>query len=117
MSYSVSMKNEDGSICQVPSHTEGGNIVLGGTTDANMNITYNYSWFYYRCLDKDKGLRWLYGKSGHEVTHRVSKAVQELGTNKYAKDYWADTPGNAGAALKVLLDWAVMNPNGVFYGD
>ena len=63
MGYGIEMQNKDGSICQVPSHAEGGNIVVGGTTDASMNITYNYSWFYYRVLDKYKGLRWLYGKT------------------------------------------------------
>ena len=117
MSYSIEMRNEDGSICQVPSHTEGGNIVVGGTTDADMSVTYNYSWFYYKYLDKDKGLRWLYGKTGHEVTHRLSEAIQELGTNRYMKDYWADTPGNAGWTLNVLLDWAIVNPDGFFQGD
>jgi len=117
MSYSIEMRNEDGSKCQVPNHTEGGNIVAGGTTDADMSVTYNYSWFYYKYLDKDKGLRWLYGKTGHEATHRLSEAVQELGTNRYMKDYWADTPGNAGWALNVLLDWAIVNPDGFFRGD
>ena len=117
MSYDIHMENKDGSTVEVPRFSEGGTQVLGGSTEAELNITYNYSWFYYRYLDKTKGLRWLYGKTGHEVTNRLSDAVQELGTNKYAKDYWADTPGNAGTALKVLLDWAIMNPDGIFYGD
>lgn len=117
MSYDISMNHKDGNVCQVPKHTEGGTIAVGGTTDAEMTITYNYSWFYYKFLDKNEGIRWLYGKTGHEVTHRLSEAVNELGTNKYSKDYWADTPGNAGAALKVLLDWSVMTPDGIFYGD
>ena len=42
---------------------------------------------------------------------------QEFFWEKYEKDYWAPTPGNAGYALKILLDWAIMNPDGVFYGD
>ena len=117
MSYDIHMRDKDGRIIEVPKFSEGGTQVLGGSSEAELNITYNYSWFYYRYLDKDKGLRWLYGKTGHEVTHRLSEAVQELGTNEYEKDYWAPTPGNAGYALKILLDWAIMNPDEVFYGD
>ena len=30
------------------------------------------------------------------------------------RDYWAPTPGNAGDALNILLEWAREFPKGVF---
>lgn len=95
---------------------EGGTQVMGGTDDAELNITYNYSWFYYRYLDKEEGLRWLYGKKAKDCVERLEAAVSELGTDQH-DDYWADTPGNAGYALNILLQWAKQHPEAIFDGD
>jgi len=96
--------------------TEGGTIVLGGTTDASLNVTYNYAPHFYEQIDKDKGIRWLYGKTGAETIDRLAAAVAVLGT-KRDRDYWKNTPGNAGHALSVLLAWARAHPEGVWEGD
>ncbi len=115
MSHDVSLM-KDGKICEVPSHEEGGTYALGGLPEASLNITYNYSWFYYHFLDKRKGLKWLYGKSAKETIPRLEKAVKTLGDKTY-EDYWVPTPGNAGHALSVLLSWAKLHPEGIWEGD
>lgn len=101
---------------KVEKHEEGGTYALGGTEEASLNITYNYSRHFYEHIDSKQGIRWLYGKTGKETQERLTKAVAELGTEKDA-DYWKDTPGNAGYALSILLKWAIQHPTAVFRGD
>jgi len=115
MSYDISL-TKNGKSVKVESFEEGGTYVLGGSSEADLNITYNYGWFYYRYLDEKKGIRWLYGKKGKDCIKRLKKAIKELGTNKY-RDYWAPTPGNAGYALSILLKWAKKNTEATFGGD
>jgi len=98
-------------------HTEGGTIAIGGDNCASMNVTYNYGFFYYHFLDKDLGIRWLYGKKAKDTVERLEAAIKILGTKKYEKDYWAPTPGNAGHALNVLLGWAKQHPEAIWQGD
>lgn len=45
---------------------EGGTYVMPGTKEMALNVTWNYSIFYYKFLDKDEGLKWLNGKTGLE---------------------------------------------------
>lgn len=135
MSYDVSLNGKDGVPLQVKHFEEGGTRAMGGTDRAELNITYNYSWFYYLLLDKKKGLRWLYGRSARDCVDRLQIAVDKLGCRRYMvhqrgydpldpgthhlqrHEYWAPTPGNAGYALNVLLHWAKANPEAVFDGD
>jgi hypothetical protein len=100
----------------VDCHLEGGTYVLGGTTEAELNITYNYSKYYYQCLDEKKGIRWLYGKTGAETIDRLQQAINILGTIR-DNNYWLPTPGNAGRALQTLLLWAKQNPKAIWDGD
>jgi hypothetical protein len=99
---------------KVESHEEGGTYVLGGTDVADLNVTYNYSWFYYRFLDAEDGLYWLNGKKAKDTIERLEKAVEELGTDQYQNDYWAPTHGNAGHALNILLVWAKQHPDAMW---
>ena len=115
MSHDLGLYYDDG-LAQVEIFEEGGTYSLGGSSEAELNITYNYSWFFYRVLDKEKGLRCLYGKTGQETIKILEQAVAELGTDQY-KDYWAPTPGNAGHALKILLRWARQHPTAIWRGD
>ena len=112
MSWDVYLKKDD-KVVKVDSHEEGGTYAMGGTTNAELNITYNYSWFYYQLLDKGKGLKWIDGKVAKDTIDQLQKAVTALGIRQN-KDYWADTPGNAGYALMVLLCWAKANPEAIF---
>jgi len=147
MSYDIYLETEDGEICVSSQRIqEGGTQVMGGTKECHLNITYNYSTLYRLTLDKEKGLRWLHGKTGRDTIGRLENAVELLGTNQYERtvdncdrcgfhtgigdgladpyskenrrhDYWAPTAGNAGYALNILLGWAKENPDGKWWGD
>ena len=86
---------------QVQRHEmRGGTYAVGGSNEAWLNITYNYSKHYYPVLGH--GLNELDGKTIAEVSPALEQAVKILGTYR-SLDYWEATPGNAGAALSDLL--------------
>ncbi|MBL7169522.1 MAG: hypothetical protein ISS48_00710 [Candidatus Aenigmarchaeota archaeon] len=113
MSFDVKLLDKKGKICQVEKHTEGGTYVLGGTIDASLNITYNYSKLYSKYLDEKQGLRFLDGKKAKDVIERLRETVFILGIVR-DRDYWKPTPGNAGYALVILLKWAKQHPEAMF---
>lgn len=113
MSYDINLVNEEGHICTVETHKEGGTHTLKGSNKASLNITYNYAPFYRNTIDEKQELRWLYGKTGNECIERLEHAVKMLGT-KQSSDYWEATPGNAGYAISILLKWAKEHPNARF---
>jgi len=110
MSYDVSLVGAG----PVERFMKGGTYALGGSTDAYLNITYNYSECYSLC---GFSLRDLHGKKAIDTIEDLENAVEFLGTKKYAIDYWAPTPGNAGHALSVLLKWARQYPDGIWQVD
>lgn len=117
MSYDINLIDQGTQRpAEVASHEEGGTYCLGGLPEASLNVTYNYGKFYYEHLDKENGIRWLYGKSGRDVEQKLAAAVAALGTERDS-DYWKATPGNAGYALSILLGWARQHPTAVFQGD
>lgn len=113
MSWWVSLVDADGKLVQVENFSEGGTYAIGGSTEADLNITYNYSPFYYEYLSKRKGLRWLHGKKAKKTITKLAAAVQLLGTER-AADYWWKTKGNTGYALSILLRWAKANPEAIW---
>jgi len=116
MGYSIKLVGEDGEIVSVSRHQEGSNFVMNGTTDAIIDITYNYSLYFREEIDHIIGIRWLYGKHSYECVDVLEAAVEKLGTKRDV-DYWILTPGNAGHVLYILLKWAKQHPNAVFEGD
>jgi hypothetical protein len=92
----------------------GGTYRMGGTSEAWLNITYNYG--DYKHIDAERGIRWLYGKTGEETLPRLRAAVEALG-NEQAADCWASAPGNAGHALLGLIAFAEARPDGIWQGD
>jgi hypothetical protein len=100
-------------VVAVDPHEEGGTHVVGGTRDAELNVTYNYGEFFRQALDKEAGLGWLDGKKAKDCIGRLADAVGVLGTEA-GPDYWKKTPGNAGRALATLLAWANQHPEAVF---
>ena len=86
---------------------------MGGSNEADLNITYNYSRFYYQHLDKTNGLRALDGQMAKDWVDRLEAAVKVLGT-AHSNDYWEATEGNAGHALSILLRWAKEHPEGIW---
>ena len=112
MSWDVDIIKDD--IIQiVDNHWDGGTYVVRGTTDASLNVTYNYSSNYYKYLDIDMGLRWLDGKRTSECISRLKVAVDALGIER-SDNYWENTSGNAGYALSILLKWAKLHPDAAF---
>lgn len=115
MSYDISLHDDDGQILTVGRHEgEGGTYATGGSSEAELNITYNYGECYKLVFDDYGGLRDLLdGKRASDMLPILTRAVDRLGTRQY-QDYWAPTPGNAGHALNILLGWAREHPRAIF---
>lgn len=116
MSYDIYLDDPKGVVCQIDNDFKGGIYALGGSPEAWINVTYNYSQHYREHIDAEKGIRWIYGKTGAEVLPRLKEAVSKLGVEP-SEDYWEPTPGNAGRALLALIAFAEARPDGVFSGD
>jgi len=99
-----------------PHQLKGGTYALGGTAEAWLNIPYNYSDFFRQYIDPEKGIRMLYGKKAKDCVPILVNAIDQLGTNS-DPDYWAATPGNAGAALANLLALCRAAPESIIEGD
>lgn len=119
MSWWVHLEDSTGNDVLVDQHSEGGTQVLGGTRIAELNVTYNYSrlfmlaWPHREDFDVDPKASTLAamldGKLAKDTIVSLESAVGRLGTRQHA-DYWADTTGNAGHALRILLKWAKLHP-------
>lgn len=96
---------------------KGGTYTIGGTDEAHLTITYNYSKFYYRDnVFGEKGIRTIYGMSGADSIPLLEKAINALGDD-IDSDYWTATEGNAKKPLCQLLAMAKMRPDGIWDGD
>ena len=120
-----------------PHQMRGGTYALGGTSEAWLNITYNYAQWYYKDGvfpnngDHKSGIRAIYGLSGAEsiqvLQHAIS-ALEEMTEDLSAEEikeyeqhgsggYWLPTRENAIKPLYQLLAMAKMRPDGVWDGD
>lgn len=103
----------------VDRHAEGGIYVMGGTSEGEINVTYNYGGHFRDALhdpnpgESDVLARLLNNRRAGDVVTALEQAVARLGTARSA-DYWEATPGNAGYALSILLSWARQHPDAVF---
>lgn len=116
MGYDISLVDLWNIPVHVDRHEEGGYTIPGGSTDASISITYNYSKYFYELIDGKDGIRWLYDRPAYECFHKLRSAINILGTYR-DDDYWESTPGNAGHVLSVLLKWSNQYPNAIFKGD
>lgn len=111
MSWEVRLVDRYDNSVKVAVHNEGGILVAGGTDRAEMNVTFNYSKRIIDALGVD------FTKLNHmragDTIKALHAAVEKLGTDR-SDDYWADTPGNVGHMLSVLLGWALSHPNAHF---
>lgn len=108
MSYDIWL--EDPKTKQIPKLSEplvgeGGTFAVGGSTDAELNVTYNYCRTY-RFSE-------LKGKTAKETINSLERAVRNLGTER-SNDYWEPTPGNVGHACEILLNMAQQFPDYVW---
>lgn len=111
MSWDIYLESKDGEALEVPHFEEGGTRVLGGSNDAHLNVTYNYSTVtklvnFHFCGSLD-------GKRAAGTVDVLARVVDSLGTHRF-NDYWAPTPGNAGHAASILLEWARLHPDGIW---
>lgn len=87
----------------------GGTYAVGGTCEAYMNITFNYSPFIYKVLEG--GIPGLNGKLAAQTIQPLKIAIAMLG-DTVTDNYWDATEGNAKRALNGLLALAYMFPHG-----
>ena len=62
----------------VESFTEGGTYILGGSNEADLNVTYNYSKRYYRVLGLGDGFRGLDGMKDEEALPILERGIAAL---------------------------------------
>ena len=130
MSWDVEIQDKQGNImkCQSPHMLRGGIVqaeVIGSEfvngqerpklgqkpiTDAELNVTYNYYKQYEPILGD--GMKFFQDMSTEDAIPHLEKVVDTLGT-KVNPDYWASTPGNAGAAAESLLFLCKECPGGI----
>lgn len=125
MSYDIDLI-KDGRPAAVPAHAEGGTYVLGGTDQAQLNVTYNYSARYAEVLVplpagegqplalQPFSVHAPQGQRAEDTIPWLEAVVAQLGTEQDRGDYWAATPGNAGYAASILLAWARLHPDGIW---
>lgn len=123
MSYDirlVSPVTRETLVLDSPHHMRGGTYAIGGTTDAELNATYNYATHFHRVLFGNHtgatGVRTLYGMTGAASLPVLDKAISALGDD-VDHDYWKATEGNAKRALIQLRALAAMRPDSLWNGD
>ena len=118
MSYDVRLKNpktDETIILDKKHQIRGGTYAIGGTCEAWLNITYNYTKILDRVLNG--GIRGLYGKTAQEGILILEEAINKLG-NDVDDNYWRATEGNAKIALIGLLELAEKSPpEAIWDGD
>lgn len=87
----------------------GGTYAIGGTREAWLNITYNYSGLYHSIWGH--GLLEFDGMTVAEAKPLMITAIERLGAVR-SDNYWEATWGNAGAALQDLMQLMDMFPQG-----
>lgn len=140
MSYDIWLYKDKNcqELCKLSkSFTEWGTFKIGWTDKCELNITYNYSWFYYKAIDEEDWIKVLYGKCAKDTIEILEKAIKWFGKDDkpYMKsvlkwhdkkrmpiielvpDYRAPTPWNACHALKILLTFAKENPDWFWHWD
>lgn len=140
MSYDITLNDpvtKEPIQLDAPHQMQGGTYAVGGTTEAWLNITWNYNdWYYHAGVfastrEVSKGIRTIYGMTGAESIPVLKKAIKVLESMKEdisderrrkceeqgATGYWMPTRINAIRPLYQLLALAQMRPDGVWDGD
>lgn len=110
-----------------PHDLRGGTYAVGGTTEAWLNITYNYSEYYYESFG-EKGIRTIYGMTGADSIPIIQEAIFVISAKNKDEngwkdgegdtdDYWETTAANAIGPLYQLIAMAKLRPDGVWDGD
>ena len=118
MSYDICLRDKEGKAIELEElhSVRGGTYACGGTTEAWLNVTYNYSKFFYAVMG-DKGIRRIYGMTGRDSIPVLDAAIAAMAPDLPTPNYWAATEGNARQALKDLKTLAEAAPDGIWEGD
>lgn len=119
MSYDINLidpVSNDVLLLEDAHHMTGGTYQLGGSNEASLNVTYNYSKICCEAFGCDTGIRTIYGLTGLESIPVLEGAISKLG-NDVDADYWKPTEGNVKRALSKILTLAKMRPDGIWDGD
>ena len=140
MSYDISLRDpvrKETIHFDTPHQIRGGTYAVGGTSEAWLNITYNYSrWYYKEGVFPDngedyRGIRSIYGLSGADSIPILENAIKALEVmdedlteeeirnyeEHNIKGYWLPTRENAIKPLYQLLAMAKMRPDAEWDGD
>lgn len=140
MSYDISLRDpvrKETIHFDTPHQIKGGTYAVGGTIEAWLNITYNYSrWYYKEGVFPDngedyRGIRSIYGLSGADSIPILENAIKALEVmdedlteeeirnyeEHNIKGYWLPTRENAIKPLYQLLAMAKMRPDAEWDGD
>lgn len=103
MSYDITIVDPDGEVREFnsPRFIPGGTYTVPGTRFAEVNVTYNYHPFFAGMWEG--GIRSFHGMPAHQAAQFMEEAIETFGTEQDS-DYWAATPGNAGAAIQTIVD-------------
>lgn len=135
MSYDISLVDpatQETLHADAPHQMYGGTYAVGGTDELRLNITYNYSrWYYKNYAFGARGIRAIYGLSGAESIPVLKRAICGLESSCEdlseedrqhciscdATGYWMPTKTHAIRPLYQLLAMAQMRPDGIWEGD
>src|SRR5262245_5807380 len=101
----------NGEPVDVDPFSEGGTRTLGGSTTAELNVTYNYGGVL--TSKRLHATEDLHARRAGELISRMSIAVELLGLTP-DEDYWKPTFGNVGRCINRLHSWAVRYPDAVW---
>ena len=105
MSHDIRIKRKDGTVVELKERhvITGGTYALGGTTEAWLNITYNYWRIFHRLFGED-GITTIYGMNVKDARTILVGAVARLGVAEPDENYWKACDGNAKKALAGLIE-------------
>ena len=84
MSYDIALTDTvTGKVLELESarHMRGGTYQVGGSTEASLNVTYNYSPMFTIAFGDGKGVRSIYGLTGAASLPVLKSAISNLGSD------------------------------------
>lgn len=113
-----------------------GLFTVQATTEAWLNVTYNYTQYFRDATEGDSrfygedvegkyvnmGIRGIYGKTGAESIPMLKDMAERIQSKVatesiVSNDYWTASAANAVKPIYQLLAFAELRPDGVWMGD
>ena len=105
MSYDIRIRRRTGEAVELRRAHDitSGTYAVGGTTEAWLNITYNYWKIFHRLFGEDS-IRTIYGMNVKDARPVLVGAVARLGDAEPDENYWKACDGNAKKSLLGLVE-------------